>query len=304
MLAAFLLTSTRTEAARYDPDFDRAALRQAATDAHSTIVAATARPLEPDQAAAIGLGLDEGLRLARSASASASSLAEAARKRDSELEAALKGASDAAIRKLAEPVEAERRRWEKLSSERAQLKEKADALPEDERKKLQAPFEKAASALQSADETLRPLEAALRGMGEQAIEMREARRQAYSPFVEVSSAAANVVWRAEELPARIDEAKSRLAELNQEPRDAARARAWKALELPRELSRLLFQSADMACNRADDFRRRSAAFDKAFEAFEKSRLTAAAGPGAARASLDEAYKALAFLRERLEKPPR
>lgn len=301
VLCLSLLASAPAAAARYDPDADRAALRQAATVSYSTVVEATGRALEPEQVPAISAGLDEGLRLARLAAAAAASLDGAARRRDAEMQAALKAASEAAIKELSEPVAAEGLRLEKLTGGLAELKEKVEALPDGENKKeLQALLRKASSALRPAAELLRPLQASVKSMGERALAMREARAEALGPLVEVSSAAAGVIARAEELPAPLGEAKSRLGALGQEPRGAARSRAWETLELLRAVSRLLFRDADAACNRADDFRRRSAGFEKEFEAFSSARLAASAGPGAAKAFLDEAHKALALARERLK----
>lgn len=301
VLCASLLASAPARAARYDPDFDRAALRQAATVAHSTVVEATGRALEPDQAAAIAAGLDEGLRLARLASAAAASLDGAARRRDLEMEAAVKASSGA--KDQAEAVSAESARARALGAEQSELREQVRTLPDDERKKkLAALLDKASDGLAAASDALRPLEAAHAAMGERALEMKEARSAARGPLVEISSAAAGVITRAEELPPGMAEAKSRLAALGAEPRDAARARAWEKLEPLRDVSRLLFQAADAAGNRADDFRRRSASFDKEHEAFARARAAASAGPGAAKALLDEARRTLTAVRERLKSP--
>lgn len=302
LLAAVLLAPSPALAARYDPDADRFALRQAATVSHSTVVDATGRPLEPEQVPAITAGLDEGLRLAQAASAAASSLDAAARKRAAEMAAGVKASADPKIKELSDPIAAERLRWERLSKDHEELKRKVDGLPDEERKKLLPLLAKAENALQSAADALRPLESAVKIMGEQAPEMREARQDALGPLVEVSTAAAGVIGSAEGLPAPLAEAKSRLGALGLEPRNVARKRAWETLELLRDITRNLFQYADIACNRADDFRRRSASYEKAFGAFENARLAASSGPAGAKAHLDEARKTLALARERLEKP--
>jgi hypothetical protein len=302
MLAAVLLAPAPALAARYDPDADRAALRQAATLAHSTVVDATGRALEPEQVPTITAGLDEGLRQARLASDTARLLDAAAAKRAAEMEAGVKTSSDPKIKELTEPIEAERHRWERLSNEHEELKKKVDVLPDEEKKKLLPLLAKAANALGSAADALRPFESSIKLMSEQALEMKEARQDSLGPLVEISSAASGVIAHAEDLPAPMAEAKARLGALGLEPRNVARSRAWEKLELLRGITSTLFQAADQACNRADGFRRRSAAYERAYGAFEKARQAASSGPAGAKPLLDEAHKALAQVRERLEKP--
>lgn len=300
LLAAVLLASL-APASRYDPDADRAALRQSAEACRASVTDAAALPLDPDNAAAIAARLDEGLRLSRLASAAAASLGAAARERSAGLDAGVKAALDDALKAPAEPVEAERRRHAKLSAELAELREKVEKLPKPEREKLEPLLDKAARALRAAASALEPLDAALAAMAGSAGTIKEARRRSLGPAVEVSSAAASVVLRAEELPAALAEAKERLGALAQEPRAAARSRAWEKLERARDLAGFLFRSADSACNRADEFRRDAAPFDAAFEAFTKARAAAAAGPGEARARLDEARELLARVGEGIPK---
>ena len=302
MLAAALLAPAPALAARYDPDADRAALRQAATLSHSTVVDATGRALEPEQVPAITAGLDEGLRLAQAASAAARSLDAAAQKRAAEMEAGVKASSELKIKELSEPIAAERLRRERLSAEHEELKTKVEGLPDEDKKKLLPLLAKAANALGSAADALRPLESSVKIMSEQALEMKEARQDALGPFSEVASGASGVIARAEDLPAPLAEAKARLGALGQEPRNVARNRAWEKLELLRGITSGLFQAADRACNRADDFRRRSASYEKAFSVFEDARRGASSGPAGAKALLDEAHKTLALVRERLKKP--
>lgn len=303
MLAAVFLAPASALAARYDPDPDRAALRQAATVSHATVVEATGRALEPEKVPAIEAGLDEGLRLARLASDAARSLDAAARQRAAEMAAGVK-AADPRIKELSEPIAGERLRWERLSNEHADLKKKVDDLPDEEKKKLQPLLDKAAGALRSAADALLPLESSIKIMGEQALAMKEDRQEALGPLVEISSAAAAAIGRAGDLPAPMAEAKSRLSALSQEPRNIARNRAWEKLEALRDITRGLFQAADSACNRADDFRRLSASYERAYGAFEKARQAASSSPSGAKSLLDEAHKALAQVRERLKKPPR
>ena len=305
LLAAALLflAPGRALAARYDPDADRSALRQAATLANSTVVDATARPLEPEQAPAISAGLDEGLRQAGLAADAARSLDAAAGRRAAVMEAGVKeSALDRDLRELRDPVAAERRRWEKLSAERDALKAKVDALPEEERQKLRPLLARASGGLRAAAEALGPLEDSLAEMTARSLDMKERRLDSLAPLVEISSAAAGAIARAGELSPAAVEAKARLGALGQEPRAAARTRAWEKLELLRGLTRLLFQDADRACNRADEFRRHSSAYEEAAGAYDKARRAAAAGPAAAKSSLDETRKALDVLAERLKKP--
>lgn len=303
LAAAAASAPALASAARYDPDFDRAALRRAATLCHSTVVDATGLPLAPEKAPAISAGLDEGLRLAKLAADAARSLDGAARRRGAALESGAKdSALDRPLKELREPVAAARLRRERLSSEQDELRTKVDALPEEAQKKLRPLLSKSAAGLRAAGDALRPLEDAVRLMGERALEMRELRGDAAAPLVEISSAAASAIRRAEELPAAVEEAKARLTALGQEPRDAARTRAWEKLEPLRGIARLLFQAADSACNRADDFRRLSSSFERASDAFERARSAAAAGTPGVEAFLDEARRALDQLRERLEKP--
>ena len=305
VLAAVLLAPAPALAARYDPDADRAALRQAATASRAAIVAATGLALEPEKASAIAAGIDEGLRQARLAAAAARSLDAAARQREAAMAADVKDAAlDSKVKEAAAPVAAERLRWERASAEGADLRKKVEALPEDERKKLLPLVAKAERALDSAAGALRPLEEALKAAGERGLEMKAVRAKAAAPLVEVSSGAAGAIFRAEQLGAPAAEAKARLASLGEEPRAVSRSRAWEKLEPLRDAARLLFEAADRACNRADDFRRRSASFDAASEAFGKALSSAKAGPGAAKAALDEAQQELAKVRERLGKTGR
>lgn len=300
-----LLAPILASAARYDPDSDRFVLRQTATASRAAVVAATGLALEPEKASAIERGLDEGLRQARLAAGAARSLDAAARLRDAEMTAGIKeNVLELKIKEAAAPIAVERVRWERLSADRSDLKKKVDELPDEEKKKLLPLIAKAEGALNSAASALRPLEESVKLAGERALEMKDARARALGPFVEISSGAAGTIARAEDLAAPAAEAKARLGALGQEPRGVARSRAWEKLEPLRDVTRLLFEAADRACNRADDFRRHSATYQTASEAFEKSRLAAKAGPADAKAFLDAADQELARVRERMRKPPR
>lgn len=303
LLAAALLSAAPALAARYDPGFDRAALRQAATLANSSVVDATGLSLEPEKVPAITAGLDEGLRQARLAAEAARALDAAARQRGTALEAASRDSVLARrIKEAADPVAAERARLTRLSSEQAELTKKVDAAPEETRKKLRPLLSKAGDGLRSAGDALRPLDEAIRIMEEQALAMKEAQRDSRGPLLEISSAAAGTILRAEDLPPALAEAKARLALLGQEPREVARTRAWEKLEPLRGITGRLFQDADRACNRADELRRVSSDFDRAAEAFEKARGAAGAGPAGAAALLDEARKLHREIRDRLQPP--
>lgn len=303
LAAAVLLSPVPALAARYDPSFDRAALRQAATLANSSVVDATGLSLEPEKVPAITAGLDEGLRQARLAAEAARSLDAAARQRGAALESGSKDADLARrVKEASDPVSAERARLSRLASEQAELAEKVEALPEEPRKKLRPLLAKAGAGLRSAGEALRPLESALKLMDEQALALKELRRDSRGPVVEISSAAAGTILRAEELPPALAEAKSRLALLGSEPRAAARGRAWEKLDVLRGITRLLFQDADRACNRADELRRVSSDHDRAAEAFEKARGAAAAGPAGVASFLDEAKKLHQEIRDALKRP--
>ena len=297
-----LLASTPAWATRYDCDADRAALRQAATLSHSTVVDATSLPIVPDKVPVISAGLDEGLRLAQGASGSARSLDTGARKRAAEMDAGVKASSELKIKELADPITAERIRWQRLSADYEDLKMKVDGLPDGESKPLRPLLAKALVALQSAAEALRPLEESIKIMSAQALEMKEARDDARGSLEEITTHTAGVILRAEEMPAPLVEAKARLGALGQEPRDVNRSRAWEKLDLLRGITRLLFEAADRACNRANDFRRNSNGYENAAGSFETTRRTASAGPAGVKSKLDEAQKALTFVRERLKNP--
>ncbi len=300
--AAVLLMPALASAARYDPDSDRAVLRQTATASHGAIADAAALALEPEKAPAIAAGLDEGVRLARLAADAARALDAAAQLRAADMAAGVKdGALDRKLKELAEPIAAERLRWDRLAPEPEELKKKAEELPPEEKKKVLSLLAKASSSLQSADDALRPFEESVKLAGSQALEMKAAQKDSLRPLVEVSSAAAGMISRSDALPEAAAEAKARLSALGQEPRGVARSRAGEKLEAAREISRQLFENADTACNRVDDFRRRSAAYERAAGDYEKARLAASAGPAAAKAFLDEAQRALALAREHFKK---
>lgn len=299
-LVIIFLAPHIASASRYDPDSDRAALRQAASLSHSTIVDATGLALVPEKVPAITAGLDEGLRQAQLAADSARSLDAAAQKRGAEMTAGADPSTlDRKLKELLEPLAAERLRWERLNAEQEDLKDKVDRLPDEEKKKLLPLLSKASRALSAAADALRPLEESAKIAAEQTLEMKAARQESLGPLIEISSTTSGVIRQADDMPETLSEAKSRLGVLGQEPRNVARSRAWEKLALLRDITRQLFEAADRACNRADSFRRRSADFEKSSAEFE-ARLAAGSGLAGAKSLLDEAHKALTSVRERLK----
>lgn len=298
-----LVLPAAASAARYDPDADRAALRDAATACRTTVIDATGLALEPAKVPAIVKGLDEGSREAALASAAASSLDAAARARAGVMDSAAKSCASLRHREAYEPVAAAAKRRDRAAAEATDLRTRVDALPDEAaRKKLGAALSKAEAALDAAAAALRPLDAAASAMTAECAAMAQAGRAADDPLVELSSAAAAALRAADGLPPAAAAAKERLAALTPDGDGPAKTRAAQALELARDAARALFESADRACNRADDFRRRSAAFEKSSSAWDRARATLAAGPFAAVGSLAEAEKALASVRDALDKP--
>jgi len=300
LLIAFVLFSPAAHAARYDPNADRAALRQAATSCRDLVVESTGRPLTPEQTSLISAGLDEARRLSMLAADAALALDAAVKVRGTAMEAGSKdSALDGKIKELSAPVAVERVRREKLSDAQEELKKRVDALPEEERKKLKPLLAKAAIFLDKAGDALLSLESALKAMSSAAPEMKEIRRDSLGPLAETVAAVKEVNLAAEEYALPLAEAQARIAALGQEPREAARARAWEKIVLLRDAAVRLFQSGDRACNRADEFRRRSDEYETAAQAFEKARAAAAPGPSSAKEFLDQAHAAQSRLRGQL-----
>jgi len=298
MILLPVLLALNAAAAKYDPSADRAALRSAATSCHATMVDATGLPLETDKVPAIMKGVDESLRLARTAAGAAAALDAAAVKRVAEM-AAGEAALERRIKDAAGPVAAARKRTDAYAAELAKDKQKIETLPDSEREKYPPRVAKGDAALASAEGALRPAEDAVAVMGQRALEMKAAVRQSRKPLAEVSAASSSTVTLAGELPAPASEFKNRLAELGQEPREVSRTRAQQKIEPARGASLLVFQAADRACNRADDVRRASSAYDDAASAFEEALPKATPAPAAP--FLDAAQKALEQLRELLKK---
>lgn len=296
-LAALLLAPTLAAAAKYDPGSDRAALRSAATSCHTSMVDATGLPLEMDKVPAITKGVDESLRLAKVAADTAAALDAAAIKRCAEM-AAGAATLDRRIKDAEGPVAAARKRANAFAAELAEDKKKIKELPEPEREKYPPRVAKADAALASAEEALRPAEDAVAALGQRALEMKDALRRSRAPLAEISAASTATVVNADNLPAPAAEFKNRLADLGKEPREQSRARAQQKIAPARDASLLIFQAADRACNRADDLRRASSAYDDAASAFEKALPVATPTP--ASPFLDAAQKALTQLSELLK----
>lgn len=295
-----LLLALNASAATYDPSADRAALRQAATGCHAAIVDATGLPLEPEKVPSIVKGLDEGLRLGRAAADTAGGLDAAARTRAKDM----KAATDSLDRRLKEssaPVAAERRRIDAGIAGLKEFKTKIEKLPDEDQKKFAPRVAKADASLKSAAEALGPAEAAVLVMGQRVLEMKAALRQGGKALEEVSSASTGTVLAAGELADPVAELKRRLSDVGKPPVETSRARVQEVIEPARGASLRLFQAADRACNRADDFRRASSAHADASEAFEKS--LSSANPAPAKPFLEEADKMLTLIRELLEKKP-
>lgn len=290
-------------AAPYDPGADGAALRAGALAAHESVSRACALALEPSKAPDIKGGLDEGVLRVRAAAEAASRLDAQAKQRTAEMAAALKkpGSKD--------EIAPERRRWKTASSDHAELTARVEKLPEKtpdgkpgpDKRRLKEALSRAAGSLSAADEALRKGEDAATSMGDSLQKMKDAARRAQSPAGELAASVAETLRLAGLLPGAVDEAKTRVDLLSQEPRNVSRTRAWDKLEAARGLTSGLFPAADAAGNRAGSLSDQSAAFARASDSFEKARTASDASPHAARPSLAEAEKTLASVRDAL--PP-
>jgi hypothetical protein len=283
-------------AARYDPTADRFALRTAATACNTTVIDSTGRPLLPENVPAIVAGIDEGLRQGTLASGAAESLAGAARARSEEMDTAVH-ALEATIKERAAPVVEARDKAKALDSALSGLKRELEKRTAEERERLRSLVSKAEGLIVSASEALRPAEGAIETMAERSSDMKGESHAGRKSLVEVSFAAAGTVARAGDLPFAAGQLKERLDAVIKEPGAASQTRTVEKIEILRGLTRLLFESADRACNRADDLRRHSTAFNRALEDFERAKSAATTAP--AKTLLDEARRLLATLRERL-----
>lgn len=292
-LALLLAVPSLALAARYDPDRDRADLRRTAFAAYQSAVRAASLDLAPERVpdikAALDAAVDEGKRAADAAKA----LEGGAARRASEIEASLKA--------LPEPAADDARaRWKSLSADRDGLRRRADELPAGpDKAELGAALDRAGALLADADAALARAEAAAKDAAAAAAAMRDAARRARGPAAERADADGEVVRRSEALPPPVAEAKGAVELIGREPQSVNRTRAGEKLDVPRELARLLLAAADRACNRADDYRVQSAAFDRAAGDGSGARAAGAKALAEAKAALDEAGRALDGVRGRL-----
>jgi hypothetical protein len=291
-----------------DPSSDRAALRQAAVSANDAATRAAAVPLVPERAAEISSDLDQSVAQADLAANAAKSLETGAAKRGDEMTGELKGrgepAPSSAAKDLAAATAAQRARWTTLSKDHDDLQARADALGNDNTDTafLESKLKDAAVTLSAADAALTRGAADAATMARSADDMELARTRARASAAELSAADADVVRLDAALPPLVAEAKAATALLGQEPQGPNRTRAGQKISAPRDITGALFTAADRACNRADDYASRSAAFARAQSSFEAARSDAAATPDAAKKSLDDASAAQDAVRSRLDHP--
>lgn len=314
-IAALLcLVSTRALAGGYDPDGDRAALRAAATACYDETVRAAGLPLEPEKAAAIKAGLDEGVRQARLAENDAKTVETEALKRADEMAAVAAGRGaappDAQAKDYNAAAAAQRARWTRAGAAQPDLQKRVDALPDKKddgtanaaKKDLRALLDRSAAALSDADGALKTAEAAGAAQADGAARLKAAQKAAAGPAEERAAADAQVVAGAEAFPAPVAQAEARVDLLGQEPREQNKALAWQKLDPLRDRAREIFAAADRACNRAHDFHERSKDFDRARADFDAARKAGDGMPPAAAAALDKAEKAQAEAADRLDHP--
>jgi len=298
-LCAFVVQSFpfSAYAAKYDPDHDRAVLRQNADAAYQSAVRAASLPLAPESAPGIKASLDDALASARSASEAAKTLETGASRRAGEI--------DAALTALPAPApEPPRARWKTLTDERAALLKRVDALPnaDPDKADLGDALDRAGASLPAADSAMTKAEAAAKAAADAAAAMKDAARRSRGPGGERADADGEVVRLTEALPSPVAEAKAAVDLLGQEPQSVNRTRAGNALVAARELTGRLLSAADRACNRTDDYRILSAAFDRAQADGAEARAAGAAAAAEAKAALDEAQRAQNRVRERLDRP--
>lgn len=295
LAALLLIAPSFALAAKYDPDRDRAVLRQSADAAYQSAARAASLPLAPESAPGIKESLDDALASARLASEAAKTLETGASRRAGEMDGALKSLPDP-------PADPGRARWKTLSGGQDGLRKRVDALPESDADKaeLTGELDRAGASLTSADAALAKAEAAAKAAADAASAMKDAARRALGPGGERAEADGEVVRLTEALSSPVAEAKAAADLLGQEPQSVNRTRAGDKLVVPRELAGRLRAAADRACNRADDYRTLSAAFDRAQASASDARASGAAA-AEAKAALDEAERTQAGVRERLDR---
>jgi hypothetical protein len=306
-LSLALLVLSAPAFAKYDPDSDRAALRQAASSSYDAAGRAAAVPLVPERAAEIRADLDESLAQANLAANDAKNLETGASNRADEMSGELKGrgapAPSSAAKDLAGAAASARTRWMALSKDRDGLKARVDVLPDANKDKaeLKTLLERSSASLAAADEALTHAESAATAMAAGVAAMALAQKRAKASAAELAAADAEVIRRTDLLSPPVADAKAATALLGQEPQGENRTRAGQKISIPRDVTGLLYSAADRACNRADDYRSRSDAFGRAQAAF-----TSAQGDGsaldAAKPALDDADGTQAGVRDRLDHP--
>ena len=307
-LGLLLLAAAPAFAGKYDPDQDRAALRQAASASYDAATRAAGVPLVPERAAEIKADLDESLVQSGLASNAAKNLETAAGKRAGEMAGELKGhgapAPSSDAKDLNDAAATQRARWKSLSKDHDDLSAKVSALPDTNKDKpeLKTLLAHSADSLTAADAALGKAEAAATAANAAVEQMELAEKRARNSAAELTPQDADVVRLADALPPPVSEAKDATGLLGQEPQGPNRTRAGQKISVPHDLTSQLYSAADRACNRADDYRSRSAAFDRALAAFASAKSSAAPALAAAKPALDDADKTQAGVRDRLDHP--
>jgi hypothetical protein len=305
---ALLVLAVPALAARYDPDQDRAALRQAATSANDAATRAAAVPLVPERAAEISADLDQSVVQADLASNAAKSLETGAFRRAAEMASELAGrgvpAPAASAKDLGAAAVAQRDRWKTLSQDHDSLSGRVNALPDSntDKARLKTALNNSASSLAAADASLTRGEAAVAAMTAAVANMEFAQKRAQSSNAELTAADSEVIRLDVALPPPVAEAKAATGLLGQEPQGPNRTRAGQKISVPRDFTGQLFTAADRASNRADDYRSRSAAFERSQAAFDSAKSDGAGAPDAAKKALDDASSAQDDVRTRLDHP--
>jgi hypothetical protein len=308
-LALLLLAAAPAfAAAHYDPDQDRAALRQAASSSYNAATLAAGVPLVPERAAEIRADLDESLARANDASTAAKNLETAAVKRAAEMAGELKGhgapAPSADAKDLSDAAALQRARWKSLSKDHDDLQARVFALPDTNRDKadLKSTLRAAGDSLAAADAALGRAEADASAAADTVAQMELADKRARSSAAELTPQDTEVIRLADSLPPPVSEAKDATGLLGQEPQGPNRTRAGAKISVPRDLTSQMYSAADRACNRADDYHGRSSAFDRALASFALAKSSGASDLAAAKSALDKADASQAGVRDRLDHP--
>ncbi|HXS99106.1 MAG TPA: hypothetical protein VN915_00360 [Elusimicrobiota bacterium] len=306
LLLALLVVALPALAAKYDPDQDRTALRQAAISANDAAARAAAVPLVPERSAEISADLDQSVVQADLASNAAKSLETGAFKRAAEMASELAGhgapAPAAATKDLGGAAAAQRERWKSLSKDHDDLLGRVNALPDSnaDKARLKSALSNSAASLAAADASLTRAEAGAAAMTTAVSEMELAQKRAQASNAELTAADSEVVRLDGALPPPVNEAKAATGLLGQEPQGPNRTRAGQKISVPRDITGQLFSAADRASNRADDYRSRSAAFERAQAAFDSAKNEAAGTPDVAKKALDDASSTQDDVRARLD----